>query len=306
MPTTNEICVKCMKTTEPEGTHDEVIICDCGDCEYHMGCINLKKIPEGSWICPSCERCNQILPSYLNKHDIKVEELCKEEDESIRIISYKQWLRNLAEDYVLTEIWKPCMFDDIDINIDLPNEIDTSDIHLIGSSITIEYLTHIFHGRIIDVKYDDYLKRYLHLIQFKSGINLRIIPFNHWICLNEHNIIMYGELYYSLPKTTSKKSINVNMSKVPPSFSNVTNCVQSFLHSPHALVALHNNLLEATGNYIRNNSMDNIDSIKQLYSNASSTSYSSSSSSSSNNNSNSAKKQQLNAKETTIERKRIC
>jgi len=44
----DEICKEC-------GDYGEVICCDTCSNVYHLDCIGLKEIPEGSWVCYECQ-----------------------------------------------------------------------------------------------------------------------------------------------------------------------------------------------------------------------------------------------------------
>ena len=46
-------CVICKRDIN----HDQILICDGCDKEYHMYCLTpkLKKVPEGHWYCPRCK-----------------------------------------------------------------------------------------------------------------------------------------------------------------------------------------------------------------------------------------------------------
>ena len=40
---------------------DPMIACDAPGCElewYHYSCVNIKRAPNGKWICPSCKKRN--------------------------------------------------------------------------------------------------------------------------------------------------------------------------------------------------------------------------------------------------------
>lgn len=60
-------CMECKKCTKCNNPHDEdkMMFCDRCDRGYHTYCIGLKEVPNGTWLCKSCDS-----PSNENHENI--------------------------------------------------------------------------------------------------------------------------------------------------------------------------------------------------------------------------------------------
>lgn len=75
-----KICTVCQRTT----AEYELLICDCCDRSFHLGCLTPKRteIPEGKWYCGECQYCaccKQKNFDVLDKME-EMEALAKQKD----------------------------------------------------------------------------------------------------------------------------------------------------------------------------------------------------------------------------------
>ena len=56
IPIPMEYDTPCEVCGDPDDSKDQILLCDGKECNkgYHLKCIQLKKVPTGDWLCPSC------------------------------------------------------------------------------------------------------------------------------------------------------------------------------------------------------------------------------------------------------------
>ena len=148
-------------------------------------------VPEGSWYCPECCDDNfqrDIIEQYF--HDIQHQrfDYCLQNN-----VLHPHWLEYHYNSYRPLFGWTPCH------RIELP----VSEIHIflqpsniIGYPICVHMNLKLIRGRIISYRYDDKLCYHEHLIQFKSGNGDLNAPLIRWINLEEHDVLLGGEVIW--------------------------------------------------------------------------------------------------------------
>lgn len=57
-------CTKCGHDDHPE----TILLCDNCDAGWHLSCLRppLLSVPEGDWVCPTCEHVSLLNPEFLS------------------------------------------------------------------------------------------------------------------------------------------------------------------------------------------------------------------------------------------------
>ena len=148
------------------GAQDEdlIVLCDGEGCsnEVHLYCLTpvLTEIPEGDWYCDECneegstKQLKADIESYL--HSVKPIYPSSGSD-------YEFYLICLQQRLIPLDSWQPhAQF------IFTVSEFDSSSVDLIGCIVRISFNSLDYHaGRIVSRRYDSYLDRWEHLLQFK-------------------------------------------------------------------------------------------------------------------------------------------
>lgn len=83
-----KLCTTCQRTTEEY----ELLICDCCDRAFHLGCLVPKRteIPEGKWYCSDCHfcaGCNQ--PNFVSLESMEeMAKVAKRRDDKFKDILF--------------------------------------------------------------------------------------------------------------------------------------------------------------------------------------------------------------------------
>ena len=199
----------------------KVLMCSCDDCprEYCIGCLTppLKEVPTGEWFCPQCEEVTSTrLRRYLDRHKKqrkeKTAKVTKGADKAKdhRFNNYKEWLQSITESHIHLDLWTPGVLKSMHHDR-LPCDFDSSSPKLIGMFVRLATLDeeHLrtkavtyYYGRIFMArKSEDGLDRWEHLIQFKTGHDTRTQRILQWMCLQEHDVMLGGDLYFHSSKS---------------------------------------------------------------------------------------------------------
>lgn len=228
MPLMNGICSIC----EEVGAEDIVLLCDNEQCpnETHLYCIKppLTAVPVGAWYCGACSfsGTSTLLSQYFMKHEKLYARLNPQTD-----AQYNNWLLYLELQNVPFDLWQPAS---VLNQTATASEFDSSDSSLVGSLVRIRIVgvqsetvlqsssspsaptvsvtqkqelkqkqkqsntpAAVYHcGRIIDRRYNSSLKKWEHLVQFKSGGDGRNLPVIVWVRLEEHACLVSGSVVW--------------------------------------------------------------------------------------------------------------
>lgn len=158
------ICSVCGGNEE----EDLVLLCDGDGCsnEIHMYCLKpiVTVVPEGNWYCPICDINGTTLhlDSMLRCHEKSFQSgLLKNKDE------YLQYLTCLQQKYYPLKNWRPNL-----LGNRVSSEFNVSSPDLVGMQLKIynEVDDQSHTGRIISLRHDQVLDRWLHLVQFRRCV----------------------------------------------------------------------------------------------------------------------------------------
>jgi len=186
-------CARCQ--TDKDET---VLLCDGKGCsmEYHLSCAGLEEIPEGDWLCVDCHVTGagyDALVSYLELVDEKRTDYETSDDFCKTLVDRAQFYSDLQETGVVFASGKE-------------KELSNLEEHWIGKPICMRLpgsTSTPVCGRIVDVR-RHLIGKKVHpdereyLIRFAAGHQGRKKTYHHWICLEEHQMLVGDRIVWAV------------------------------------------------------------------------------------------------------------
>lgn len=202
-------CASC----QDDNKDDTILLCDGKGCsrEYHLSCAGLKEIPAGDWLCVDCHITGngyETLVDYLEMIDEARNEFDNISSEFSSYLIKKNGdkdsieLSEIREKQELAEFgtkqshrskrMRQVMFEG------QRSPRDERELRWIGKSVLLRlpHSSTYISGRIVDHR-NRHRGEHEYLVRFAAGHEERKETYHHWICLEEHCLMVGDELVWA-------------------------------------------------------------------------------------------------------------
>jgi len=203
---TQDVCSGCNQNVLAK--NESVLLCDGCDAEYHLSCCRpkLSEIPLGSWYCWNCSPhgSSTTLEEALEDSD---EQRCdyKSPQEYIVALLQKDMQRHHCTRRPLSELPRALELQKHGLalrsrtrNLGLREAQSVPYSFFIGKPVRLLIQETYYTGRIVDWRYYHNDKSTVeYLVRFTAGYEDRKSPYQHWIVLEEHALLVGTTLLWA-------------------------------------------------------------------------------------------------------------